>query len=723
VPTESVVPGDVVLLSSGSLIPADGQIISGASLEVDESMLTGESLPVAKEAVEGDASSLFAGSLVTRGSAKMSTITTGRNTRLGSIAEKLDRPPTTTPLQEQLATLSGRLGIVAIGIAAVVLVIIGVRQGGATGWEQAFLTAVALAVAAVPEGLPTAVTLALALGVRRMASRGAIIRRLPAVETLGSATVILSDKTGTLTENRISAVGTVDGEGVEYGAESSSPNYRAMAEVAVVCNDAELDPTVGDPIDIALLEPFAETVGFLRTSWERVAEEPFDSATKRQVVVAAQGKELRVFVKGAPETILSDCSLVLTPDGPVPLDEARRARLAEKVARDASSGYRMIALARKHVRGGWTEAMDWTGLTLVGLVQLRDPVRSTALDTVAAAHKAGIEVVMVTGDHPGTAASVAAEVGIESGSVTSGHEFGDDPDPLHTRIYARVQPEQKLALAEALKQRGHVVAVTGDGVNDAPALRAAHIGVAMGASGSEVARQAADMVVTDDDLGTVIKAVGEGRAIYDDIRKVVEYLIGGNLSELAVVIGALFLLPSIGIPLLPLQLLWINLLTDALPALALGIDPGAPDLMRRPPRPSGAALLDGARLRLLTIRALIMSTAALGAGLWEHASGQDGVTVRTSIFTALVLVQVGYAYVVRYPTTGLSSNPMLAVAVLGALGLQVVALTWRPVSDLLGVVALDTAALVATAIAAAGPLVVLGSWERARHRRVSRTLD
>jgi Ca2+-transporting ATPase len=434
-------------------------------------------------------------------------------------------------------------------------------------------------------------------------------------------------------------------------------------------------------------------------------------------VVASLGGQFRVFVKGAPETVLGTCATVMTSVGTVPLDDEHRRRLAGLVERHASSGYRMIALAHKHVHDGWTEAVDWQDLTLVGLVLLRDPVRVTAPETIAAAHTAGIEVVMVTGDHPGTAANVAAEVGIAHGSVTTGHELDERLDPLHTRVYARVQPEQKLALTEALQRRGHVVAVTGDGVNDAPALRAAHIGVAMGASGSEVARQAADMVVTDDDLGTVVQAIGEGRAIYDDIRKVVEYLIGGNLTELTVVIGALFLIPALEIPLLPLQLLWINLLTDALPALALGVDPGAPDLMRRPPRPPGVALLDGPRLRLLTVRALIMSTAALGAGMWESASGQDGPMIRTSIFTALVLVQIGYAYVVRYPTTGLSSNPMLAFAVLGSLALQVVALTWTPVSNLLGVVSLDTSALVATVVAAVLPLGTLGVWEWLRYRR------
>ncbi|MGH2674956.1 MAG: cation-translocating P-type ATPase, partial [Actinomycetota bacterium] len=627
VPSPEVVPGDVVLLAAGDRVPADLELAEGQSLEIDESVLTGESLPVTKEAgrrevpeapLAEQVGRAFAGTLVTRGTGRGSVRSTGSGTAMGTIAEHLRGPQPRTPLQVELGALTARLGVIATVVAALVFGLIVLRTGtGVESLEQAFLASVALAVAAVPEGLATVVTVALALGVRRMAAHRAIVRRLSAVETLGSTTVILTDKTGTLTQNRLGVESVlVPGIGPVALPDLHEQVRARIARAAVLCNDAA--PGAGDPIDVALLEAFGGEDGDdLRRDFPRVASVPFEAARRRMTTLHRAPEGFLLLVKGAPEAVLPGCADRLGPSGEeVGLSADDRAKLEEMQESLAGTGMRMLALAGRVLerRPDDLEAAE-DGLLLLGVLALRDPVRSEARAAVAEARSAGIRLVMVTGDHAGTASAVARDVGLAgtTDGVLTGRELrekGIPEEPVSVPVYARVDPDQKLELVEAARSSGHVVAVTGDGVNDAPALRRAEIGVAMGRTGSDVAREAADLVVTDDNLATIVTAVREGRGIYDNIRKVVDYLVGGNLSEITVVVVSLLLFPDLGVPLLPLQLLWVNLLTDGLPALALGVDPVDPGLMRRPPRPRSERLLTASRLALLSVRGLLMGASA-----------------------------------------------------------------------------------------------------------------
>jgi Ca2+-transporting ATPase len=709
IPTREVVPGDLVQLAAGDRVPADLRITEATALEIDESVLTGESLPASKDAgavTEADAGladqrcMAFTGTHVTRGSARGFVVATGSATALGKIAGGLAGTQAPTPLQRELRVLTARLGIIAVGIAGGVFGLTLLRMGiSPESAERAFLASVALAVAAVPEGLATVVTVALALGVRRMASHGAIVRRLPAVETLGSTTVLLTDKTGTLTENRmeLSAVVVADRDPTPLEA---LPAYLSehVGEVAILCNDATLDPPVGDPIDLALLEAFgSERLGTLPARLPRIAGLPFDAARRRMTTLHRRNDGVLLLVKGAPETVLALCSEILTAQGTEePLDERRRAIVAALSDELATQGMRTLVLARRELREVPADLEESEhDLVAIALVGLRDPVRVQAPETVKRCREAGISLLMVTGDHPGTATSVAEDVGLLEGNgrVLTGASIRRDGfpnDPLSYAVYARVDPDQKLALVETLQGRGHVVAVTGDGVNDAPALRRADIGVAMGRTGSDVAREAADMVMTDDDLATIVAAVREGRGIYDNIRKVIDYLVAGNLSEITVVVLGLALFPELGVPLLPLQLLWVNLLTDGLPAVALGLDPPDPSLMRRPPRPGTDRLLGGRRSALLAARGALIASFALGAlVVARFAWGEPWHHARAVMFTVLVFAHLLYAFVVRTndfrrPLLWVSSNGWLLFAVAAGISLQVLIVAWPAAHGLFG---------------------------------------
>jgi P-type Ca2+ transporter type 2C len=689
IPSPQIVPGDLILLSAGDRVPADLRLIETSSMEVDESILTGESLPARKDgsAVDGGGglgdqrAMAFSGTLVVHGSGKGLAVATGARTQLGAIAGRLDEREQQTPLQRELRKLTGRLGVIAIAIALSVFGITLWRLGSSSGgFSNAFLTAAALAVAAVPEGLPTVVTVALALGVRRMATHGSIVRRLPAVETLGSTTVILTDKTGTLTQNRmrVDSVCAVDADPVPFAA-LPDPVAQAAAEVLALCNDATLEPPTGDPMEVALLAALgASRVAALRDAHPQVAELPFDSERKRMTSANRFGEGVRLLMKGAPEVVLDRCAAAIVRDGGSrSLDAEDRRRVLAVAEELAGMGGRVLALARRTISGDRALDREENDLTLVGLVTLRDPVRPEAARAVAEAAAAGIRILMVTGDHPGTALAIAREVALAPGGaeVITGADIRRDGfplDPLDVPVYARVDPDEKLALAEALQARGHVVAVTGDGVNDAPALRRADIGVAMGRSGSDVAREAADMVVTDDDLATIVTAVREGRGIYDNIRKVVDYLVAGNLSEIMVVVAGLVFFPGLGVPLLPLQLLWINLLTDGFPALALGVDPVDRGLMERPPRPQADHLLSRERLTMLLWRASLIAGAAVGSlAIARYAWGEPWPHARATMFSVLMTAHLLYAFAVRRSGSPVRSNRWLYAAVGGSLALQV----------------------------------------------------
>ena len=710
IPSRELVAGDLVVLAAGDRVPADLRLTETATLEVDESLLTGESLPVPKDArsVTDPSATLadrpwaaFSGTLVTRGAARGLVVATGPRSELGAIAERLGGPEQSTPLQTDLAKLTGRLGAMAVIISIGVFVLTFLRMGvSSEALERAFLPAVALAVAAVPEGLATVITVALALGVRRMAERGAIVRRLPAVETLGQATVILTDKTGTLTENRmrLDAV-AVPGDELRSPADLRPAERRRVAEVAVLCNDATLEPPAGDPLEVALLDAFRDDIpSVLQAVGPRLASAPFEAERKRMATVHAGSGTAVLFVKGAPEHVLERCVAAVRPGGArEPLGDADRGDLLRTVDALAARGMRTLALARRDLHAAPEDpASEERELDLVAVVGLRDPVRPEAEDAVSQSRAAGIRLTMVTGDHAATAASIAAEVGLAEpdAPVLTGvamRRDGIPTDPSTVPVYARVDPDEKLALVEAFQASGDVVAVTGDGVNDAPALRRADIGVAMGRSGSDVAREAADMVVTDDNLATIVSAVREGRGIYENLRKVVDYLVGGNLSEITVVVAGLLLFPALGVPLLPLQLLWINLLTDGLPAVALGVDPASRHLMDRPPRRREARLLTGRRIGFLYSRGLCIAAATIGSlAIAHYAWGEPWAHARTVMFTVLVVAHLLYAFAVRRPDmeggwfASLTSNPWLIGAVVAGVALQFLVLALPVAQEVFG---------------------------------------
>jgi Ca2+-transporting ATPase len=693
IPARELVPGDLILLNEGDRVPADARLLQADSVRVDESSLTGESLPVSKRLetcpvdtpVADRSNMVFSGTLVVHGSGRALVITTGPQTEFGRIASQLSEERKATPLQGELTRLTTQLGILA-AIAAVMMLFITFLEHGVSvdTLNEAFLAAVALAVAAVPEGLATVVTIALALGVLRMASQGAIVRRLPAVETLGATTVIATDKTGTLTRNELSVV------------DLWISDHDGARLVCALCNDATLEPTSGDPLEVALLRwvGAAETERS-RKEFEIVRKVPFDSNRKMMMVTARVGDSYENLIKGAPESVLAVSTL---PPGHT------AAEIDGLVLEMAGRGAKVLALAVGKEGGSVTEAPQEP--RLVGLVALGDTVRSEAHRAIHDARRAGVHLVMVTGDHVETAKAIAVEVGLRDVAAMTGDELtkgGMPMDPLSVTIYARTTPEQKLELVNALQQRGEIVAVTGDGVNDAPALLRANIGVAMGESGTEVAKEASDLVITDDNLATIVAAIREGRGIYDNIRKVLEYLVAANISEVLVVLLALVLFPELGVPLLPLQLLWINLVTDGLPAIALAMDAPSPRIMERPPRARADSLLSASRVKRLAYRGAALASACLGAfAVARFVFNEPLGHARATMFVALALAQLGYAFAVRRPSEPadgprsprdtvrrlVSNHWLIAAAVIGLL-LQVLAVSWQPLIELLGTATLS----------------------------------
>jgi len=737
IPAPEVVPGDLVLLAAGDLVAADLWLVDTWSLEANESLLTGESLPVPKKHLPDADMTLpladrtwivYAGTQVTAGSGRGIVLATGPSTEVGKVAGHLSKKPTVTPLQKQLGKLSARLGQAAVAIAVAVFFLILLRFGNGPGAvEEAFLAAVALAVAAVPEGLPAVVTLSLALGVRRMARVGAIVRNLPAVETLGSTTVLLTDKTGTLTQNRMRFESVISfGQGPLAPAQMSGPIGDAVFRVVALCSDAAVDPPLGDPIEIALLGAYPPAeVHRIRASHPRIGGRPFDSTRKLMSTLHHFPSGLQLLTKGAPEQVLVRCKHLMTEDGTVSaLNDAGRASVLAEVEGLAAAGGRILALAYRTLEHEPEDLKDSEkDLVLVGLTVLLDPLRPEAAETVNKVMEAGVQMVMVTGDHAGTASSVARAAGLshEDHEVVTGNQLranGLPSDLGSFRVFARVDPEQKLELVEAFQAAGHVVAVTGDGVNDAPALRRADIGVAMGLGGSQVAREAADLVITDDDLNLVTRAVREGRAIYENIRKVVDYLVAGNISEVTVVLAGLAAFPGLGIPLFPLQLLWINLLTDGLPALALGFDHPRRELAFRPAGLKTSQLLSARRLSMLAARGVLLACGAIGALATARAAGGRWEEARTVMFMALVVSHLLYAFVVRMPLDGNFFNPRLIAAIGAGLLLQA-ATVLEPFRDLFNVVPIDDGQWLLAIGAGVIPVVVLGAVETLRSRRSS----
>ncbi|NJP34905.1 cation-transporting P-type ATPase [Micromonospora sp. HSS6-12] len=720
-PAADVVVGDLVRIEAGDVVPADLLLTDTARLSVDESALTGESVPV-RRSEGGEAS---AGTVVTTGRATGTVVRTGAASALGRITALVAAArPTATPLQRRLAALGRLLGLAAVVLSGLVF-IVGV-VGGRPIVDMA-VTAVSLVVAAVPESLPAVVTLALALGARRMAGARAIPRRLHAVETLGSVTVIASDKTGTLTEGRMAVQHAVTSDGSRYGITGTGyaphgavhhrgepvpvpDELRRLARAGLLCNDATLAPptaerpewaAVGDPLEAALVA-FAARCGLdpeaTRAAWPRVAEHPFDQDLRRMTTVhrSCDGRHL-VVCKGAPESVLA-----------APLVDATEEEIAELTAaahRLAAEGLRVLAVASAIVDAPPADPARPTGLLPAGLVAIGDPLRGRAADIAGDLDAAGVRLVLVTGDHPATAAAIGGQLGLwqHGDPLARGDDGGLADAHPDTRVYARTQPDQKLDIIAGLQARGHVVAMTGDGVNDAPALRRADIGVAMG-GGTEVARQAADLVLVDDDLSTVATAIGEGRRIYANIRRFLRYALSGGVAEIAVMLlGPLF---GLAVPLLPAQILWVNLLTHGVPGVALGAEPAEPGTLRRAPRSPSESVLGAGLGRDVLLTGALIAAVVLGAGVTAAWADRPWQSV---VFVVLGLAQLGVALAVRAPRPPGAGrgNRALPLAVAVSALLQVAGVLLPPLRELLGTAPLDAVELLACAAVSVLPGLVL----------------
>ena len=673
IPAEKVVPGDILLLEAGDLVPADSRLLAARNLALDESSLTGESMPVEKNTeplpeatpLADRLNCVFSGTAVVRGNGNALVFATGLNSELGRISSLLGSVrKKATPLEERLEKFSRFLILLVGGIAGLVFSI-GVLQG--RGVFKMFETGIALAVAAVPEGLPFVATMTLAIGVHRMARQNALVRNLSSVETLGSTTVICTDKTGTLTLNDMT---------VRLVLPVISSLEGILFRTAVLCNNASIDgpAPIGDPMEVALLRVAAERgidPEITRRSFPRSAEIPFDSRT--MMMETRHGSSIAL--KGAPEKLISSLGTIWTEEGARPFSESERHFWMEEVARIAKEGMRSLAFA-------WGEEMGEPAFA--GLMGIIDPPRPEVKAAVQACHEAGIHVVMVTGDHLDTARSIAREVGILSKRFPESLdgkalEMMDD-NALSSRssgvsVIARVAPEHKLKLVQAFQEAGETVAMTGDGVNDAVALKQADVGIAMGIQGTEVSKESSDIILQDDRFSTIVKAISEGRRIFGNIRKSILFLLCCNLSEVFTVLFALlFRLPAI---LLPLQILWINLITDVLPALSLALDPAEPGSMRRPPMPRSEDILTGRHHWLIFSYGSIMTLGVFAVTLAALKLHPDNLENATAMgFHAMVFSQLLFVFNVREHSlirkpAQLVANPWLIAAVLFSMTVQV----------------------------------------------------
>ncbi|MCI2400574.1 HAD-IC family P-type ATPase [Aliiroseovarius subalbicans] len=744
--TRDIVPGDRVMLAAGDKIPADMTLSAAVQLSVDESALTGESFPVSKAAEE----TLFMGTAVVEGRAEGDVTATGQETSFGQIATLTTSVgEKTTNLQRALAQLARQLALAAISVAALIGAA-GLYMGH--GWHEMFLTALSLAVAIVPEGLPAVVTITLALGAGAMVRRNALARRLQAVETLGAASVVCTDKTGTLTEDKMTAtdVWTLDhdykvtGGGYDPAGHISVDGQRVRAsddadlgdllETALVCNNASLSQgeegwrMVGSPTEGALVTLAYKGWCPLPEPGAALAELPFSSERKRMSVLARAGKEGHgewvLHVKGAPERIVERCVSVRQAGQTAPLDDATRARIMAAYEQIASQGQRVIALARR-VQPDMAPPVDEVDLEFLGFVGLMDPPRKEVKAAIKGAHMAGIRVIMITGDGAATARSVGQMIGLQVDRVLTGAEVEELSDAELTEalrgdvLFARTAPAHKMRIVNALQSLGQIVAMTGDGVNDAPALKQADIGVAMGTRGTDVARDASDLVLLDDNFSTIVRAIREGRRQFDNVRKFVRYLLSSNAGEVIALLANIL----IGGPLIFLatQILWMNLITDGITAVALGLEKATPGLMRRPPREKGENVVGRAGLLMI----LLFGTYTGAASLWlfYHFLPMGEGIARTVAFTAMVFFEKISVFAFRsfhYSNfrIGWFSNPLLIGALMLMVAAQLAAVYWPPLQTLLRTEALGLAHWQLITLFAA-PLIVVpelakGVWALVR---------
>ena len=729
-----VVPGDILLLHAGDRVAADARLLTAVGLTTQESALTGEAMPCEKDADavcgEGCAlaeqqNMLFSSTVVLTGHGTAVVCETGMHTQIGRIAGMLDEQESPkTPLQIKLGKVGRVLGLGAMAICALIFLLGLVHKVPPL---DSFMLSISLAVAAIPEGLPAIVTVVLSLGVQRMAKQGAILKRLPAVETLGAATVICTDKTGTLTQNRMTVTKVVPADGRDGG---SILRYAALCSNAAVSIEQDRRTVTGDPTEAALVLAAADTADpeKLRKAFPRIAELPFDSTRKRMSTLHKTDTGFFQITKGAPDLLLTLCSRIRTPDGDALLTDGRKEELQKLNRALAAQALRVLAVTCRAPENKKIEERD---LTFLGFIGLADPPRAESAAAVAQCRQAGITPVMITGDHAVTAKAVAVRVGIceQDDPVLSGAEL-DRMDSAELsrqvrrcRVFARVTPEHKVRIVRALRMQGEVVAMTGDGVNDAPALKSADIGCAMGQSGTEVAKGAADMILTDDNFATIVRAVAEGRGIYDNIRKAVHFLLSSNVGEILVVFASSVLrLPA---PLLPIQLLWVNLVTDSLPALALGTEPQEADVMRRPPVPAADSFFAGGLGFDIALEGLLIGAITLLAFIQgNHLGGAD--VGRTMAFTTLSMGEIGYAVSMRSPKNvwkaGLLRNKKMVWAVLTCALLQGSVLAIPTLSKLFQVSPLTFRGVLWTILFSVLPFAVLELEKHLRKERSGRRL-
>ncbi len=728
-----LVPGDIIMVEEGDKVPADARVIESFSLSCLESSLTGESNPTGKqtEALKGNLvindqkNMIFSGTLITNGRGKCVVTETGMRTELGRIAHLLsDVEKEATPLQVKLDKFGRFVGIGVIVISALIFVIGFFREGLLyellAGDYSNFnlhvktwlLTAIALAVAAVPEGLPAVVTISLAIGVKRLLKKNSLIRRLPSVETLGETNVICCDKTGTLTKNEMTVRNifvnkrdyVVSGEGysdrglISLNGKTFNDRDSIILNIGALCNNAVLHKgpqmtITGDPTEAALLVSALKAgidYNILRDKFARVDEMPFDASRKMMSTLHKNGKEFLFYTKGAPERVIEKCSHILIERRVVKLTEKMKKEILDKNKAYASGALRVLGFAYKTMKK--KDKMHENDLTFVGLQGMIDPPKTEIKDYMQRTKTAGIRVIMITGDNINTATAIGRDIGL-TGEAIEGIHFSmlGDIEKRNviktTNIFARVEPKHKLEIVKLLQESGAIVAMTGDGVNDAPALKSADLGIAMGIKGTDVSKEASDMILIDDNFSTIVSAVEEGRGIYSNILSFVKYLLSSNLAEVMIVVFAiLFGLP---LPFTALMLLWINLVTDGLPALALSVDPYPKGMMDKAPRRKDEPILTRARLFSMIYTSVLIAAGVLGLFVWSLRSFNDLAHAQTLVFTSVVVLELMRAYMVRNESNiSMFSNFWLVIAVLASFGLQMLVI-YTPLSGLFDTVALN----------------------------------